>query len=87
MTATTTTTTTEENIKYFSDNFNKDGLDHLKYEMLNKLYILERQQDFYTNQAKTFTMMVETNAHTIEGLKEELDIIKAVIKYKKNQTV
>ena len=84
---TTTPTTTEENIKYFSENFSKDGLDHLKYEMLNKLHILERQQDFYVNQAKTFTMMVESTGYNIEGLKEELDIIKAVIKLKKNQTV
>lgn len=83
----TTTTVTQDNITYFCENFSKDGLNHLMHDMLNKLYILEKQNEFYTNQAKTFTIMAETTGHTIEGLKEELNTIREVLKIKKAQSV
>ena len=83
MTATTTTEPTQEDINYFSKNFSKKGLSHLRDEMMNKLIMLERQHEIFECQAKSFTNMARTTKDNIVILKEELENLRAILKQQK----
>lgn len=82
MSTNTTPEVSTETINYFDENFQKEGLNYVKFDLIRQIETAKSDYDFYDNQANQFARMAQAQKDKIEGLRYELAAVNAAKKHK-----
>ena len=82
MSTNTTPEVSTATINYFDENFQKEGLNYVKFDLVRQIETAKSDYAFYDNQANQFARMAQRQKDKIEGLQYELAAVNAAKKQK-----